>query len=215
MLNIITLTVGMMSVNCYFLINTDYPGNAVVIDPGDNFEEINKLADSLNISKIDIVLTHAHFDHIGAVDALCNKYSSRVYVHEDDRALLTDPTLNLSANFFRTCTVNNTNIEYVNDNSHVNLIGLDFVFIHTPGHTPGSACIKVDDNLFTGDTLFYLSIGNAFPPYGDTMLEIESIKTKLYSLADDLICYPGHGQNTSLSFEKNNNPYTGDKYSGY
>ena len=152
-----------------------------------------------------ILITHNHFDHIGAVGYIVEKCGCDVYIHKNDAEFLTNTYLNLSDRFGSEIVYNGRYFS-VNE-QHLSLLGLDFKFIHTPGHTPGSVCIRVGDCLFTGDTLFKRSVGNAFSPYGDTDLEILSIKNKVLNLDDRLLCYPGHGESTSIEYEKHFNPY--------
>ncbi len=202
MLSVKTLTVGPMQSNCYILYNGS---DAVVIDPGADETYIYNTINDMNLNVRRIILTHGHFDHIGAVGYLKDKFNCDVYIHKNDFEFLNNPSLNLSIRF-------NFPIVYSSDcitltDETVNLIGHDFFFISTPGHTPGSMCIKVDNYIFTGDTLFKCSIGRAFEPYGDIELEIKSIKEKLLPLDNNLKCLTGHGDSTTIQYEKQFNPY--------
>ncbi len=204
MLSVEKIVVGELSTNCYLVFNSNK--DSVVIDPGAQGEVISEKIESLGLNVISILLTHAHFDHIGAVGYLVSKYNCDVILHKNDVALLKDRDLNLSERF------TNKSIDFCGKYKAVTeqklvLLGKTFEFLHTPGHTPGSVCILVDDMLFTGDTLFYMSIGNAFSPYGSVNQELKSIKNKLFTINRDLICYTGHGNQTSLFFEKSYNPY--------
>ena len=202
MLKVKCISVGPLGANCYLLYNQI---DAIIIDPGFDGQTICDLASKLNIKIKHIILTHGHFDHIGAVSYIKDRFDCDVYIHKNDGAFLNNPSLNLSDRFA-------SSILY--DGAHtcvgeetLNLLEYDFKFISTPGHTPGSVCIMVEDMLFTGDTLFRCSIGNAFPPYGNTVQEIKSIKEKILKLDDSLICYPGHGEPTTIGYEKQFNPY--------
>jgi len=202
MLSVKCVTVGDISSNCYFVYEKN---NCVLIDPGANGELICEYAKELNVTIKHILLTHGHFDHIGAVEYVKRYYNCDVYININDALLLNDSTLNLSDRFG--CAIKYDG-DYISVSDEIlNLIGYDFEFITTPGHTPGSMCIKVEDKLFTGDTLFFNSIGNAFPPYGNTHLEISSIKTKILILDNNIRCYPGHGAYTTILNEKQFNPY--------
>lgn len=213
MLYVDTIVVGSMSTNCYLLTNNELNA-AVLIDPGDDFSLINqKLKDSKAELKY-IILTHGHFDHIGAVTEFVKEYNPILIMNKNDYDYLTNTNYNLSCNFSNNVTAKYEHIRFVGDES-ANLLGFQFSFIHTPGHTLGSMCIKVQGNLFTGDTLFFESIGNDFPPFGNINQEINSIRQKLYSIPDDLTCYPGHGNLTSLHYEMKYNPYTRKNDYGY
>ncbi len=213
MLKVKRLTVGKMQSNCYIVFDPDTL-KAVIIDPGADANLIIEYSQKLNVDICHIILTHAHFDHMGASDALMQKFGCDLYVSCDDFQLLKDPHLNLSDQFDSFIIVSGSNIVTVSENT-TKLIGHDFEFISTPGHTNGSVCIKTDNCIFTGDTLFYMSIGNDFPPYGSIQKEISSIKNKLFTLKGDYVCYPGHGEQTTLDFERKNNPYLGGDGYGY
>jgi len=203
MLKVFTLPVGPLHSNCYILNSND--NRAVVIDPGDDFEKIDRHITSNRFTLNSIILTHGHFDHFGALNQLCEKYGCNVYIHSNDVLFLKDAELNLSSRMNGRSVIFDGTVIPVTEQT-VSFIGADFRFIHTPGHTPGSVCILVEEMLFTGDTLFNLSVGNSFSPYGDLNLEIKSIKDKLFML-NDVTCYPGHGEKTSLEYEKKFNPY--------
>lgn len=206
MIEVKTITVGSLQCNCYLVYDT-VTRHAVIIDAGADADLISEYISSMRLDVKHIILTHAHFDHIGAVDKLCKKYNSSIIMNIADRQLLIDPNYNLSSRFpIDAVTVKYPDIKYVTDET-MKLIGHDFEFISTPGHSNGSMCIKVDNMIFTGDTLFYCSIGNEFPPFGNLLMEIESIKTKLFTISGDYICYPGHGPKTTLEYERCNNPY--------
>ena len=206
MINVKTLPVGSMQSNCY-IVYSSVTLHCVVIDPGDEGDKIIDVIESLNLSVDFVILTHGHFDHIGAVDTICEKYNVGIIINKNDEICLKDINFNLSGRFpAKNVIVRTDNITSV-ENCNMNLLGQEFNFISTPGHTNGSMCIAVDDHLFTGDTLFRLSIGNQFPPYGNIKTEIDSIKNKLFTLNKDYTCYPGHGETTTLFYEKSNNPY--------
>lgn len=204
MLNVKCLSVGMLDTNCYIVYNN--LNNAVIIDPGADSAGIIKNIDKLKLKPECVIFTHAHFDHIGAGNDICSYYNCYALVNINDEMLFTDGHLNLSQGFFGKDITFTNEYKTFDDGDIIKLIGESFRFISTPGHTNGSCCVEVGNLLFTGDTLFRLGIGNAFPPYGNTSLEISSIKDKLFVL-DDHICYPGHGDATTLFFEKKNNPY--------
>lgn len=206
MVKVETLSVGKMKSNCYILYNAETL-KTVIIDPGAEGDTIIARIEKLGICPEHIILTHGHFDHISAVDEICEKYNIGIIMNEQDAEMLSNANYNLSLSFDGTpVTVNCKNIKYVTDESK-QLIGKKFEFIATPGHSNGSMCIKVCEYIFTGDTLFRMSIGNEFPPFGNFKTEINSIKDKLFALDGDYICLAGHGEKTTLDFERKYNRY--------
>ncbi len=192
------IPVGLYQANCYLIREN---GHVLIIDPG---ARAAKILDRLHEEdQIDgILLTHGHFDHIGAVDEIMKAKGCCCYLHEADRVLVKDEKMNsmqgLSAKIYH-------DIQDLCEG--VNRIGhFEVEVFHTPGHTPGSCLIKLDDSLFSGDVLFYMSIGRVDLPLGserDMRSSLRFIKT----LDPRLTVYPGHGEKTVLEFELNNNPW--------
>jgi len=162
------------------------------------------LIDYINEQGIDVLfvaLTHAHFDHIGGL----NVFEKPFYVQEEDRIFLTDPQLNGSALFADPVIINRPSILY--PDLPLKFKDFDIEIIKTPGHTPGSVSLKIANWLFTGDTLFYHSIGRTDIPLASTDVILSSITNNLFSLNDNLIVYPGHGSSTTIGEEKKENPF--------
>lgn len=199
------ISVGKLRSNCYIVYNQH--NEAIVIDPGDESKKIFSKLDELKLCVKAVLFTHAHFDHISAANDLVSKYNCPAYIHSEDFPLLNDSDLNLSKRFFDKNISFDYDIKTFNSNDILDLISLKIRSIHTPGHTMGSCCFLIDKAIFTGDTLFRLGVGNEFPPYGNLSLEIKEIKDKLMPLQGDIVCYPGHGSSTTISYEKDNNPY--------
>lgn len=181
-------------------------GNAVLIDAPDDADYILSELQARNLTLKKILLTHGHFDHIGAVSELANLTGCEVYVHEADISKLTDVNGSLVTHF----RLNEFN-EYKNANAFkdgdiINMDELEFKVIHTPGHTSGSVCFAIGDDMFTGDTLFARSIGRTDMPDGNIALMINSLK-KLASFNKNYNVYPGHMSATTLEYEKKYNPY--------
>ena len=195
---------GRLQSNCYLI---EDGATAVLIDCGGDGSEIIGFAECKGLSIKAILLTHGHIDHIEGVDRVVERYRCPLYIHEADAQFLYDASLNLSAQIYRTPVVLNSDVISFKDNERLELDSMTFDVIHTPGHTPGSVCFRMDNAIFTGDTLFFNSVGNEFPPYGNFALEIESIRKRLFSLQEDFVCYPGHCEATTLNYEKINNPY--------
>ena len=193
-----TVITGDLQVNCYVVINN---GEAVVIDPGDDAQ---KIIDAAGANKIKaVLLTHGHFDHTGAAGIL-QKNGAEVYVSKNDAAMLADSYLNLSSPFgFPFKPVKNDRVY----EDELNIIGLSFKVIETPGHTVGSICLYSDGILFSGDTLFYGSIGRTDFPGGSFEVIAQSIRQKLQTLPDDTCVYAGHGEPTTIYNEKMTNPF--------
>ena len=199
------ITVGALEVNCYVLASA--PGaEAIIIDPGDQVHKIKKVLADHNLKPVAVVNTHGHVDHIGCDD----KFGVPVFIHKLDAALLEDSSLNLSSFLNMPFTVH-SDIRMVEEADIIELGGLNLKVIHVPGHTPGGVALLLMNQrngiLFSGDSLFYRSIGRTDFRGGDNQLLVKSIKEKLFSLPDDTIVYPGHGPATTIGEEKRENPY--------
>ncbi len=197
-----TLVLGDISVNCY-LVSTEKA--AVVIDPGYRSGEVLEfLANAKNKERL-ILLTHAHFDHIGFADELAVITDSKIVIGEKDAPALADNFLNLSALFGAPLSTFNADI-LLSDNQEFSVGDLNFKVIFTPGHTVGGVCYLCGDILFSGDTLFAGSIGRTDFPGGSFEVLKESIK-KIYTLPDDTLLLSGHGGQTTVLNEKLYNPF--------
>ena len=197
-----TLDVGYLGTNCYAVSNN---GEAVLIDPGDGFLKIVRFLERENLTLKAVFLTHGHFDHIGAVNAIKEKYKVPVYIHKNDCEMAKNPALNSSYDFGGPEIFCDPDTFY-EDGDKINLIGETFEIIHTPGHTEGGVCIKAEDSIFTGDTLFLGSIGRTDLYKGDYETLMNSLK-KLVLLDKDYKVFPGHGEATTISYEKSKNPF--------
>lgn len=197
-----SIEVGSLQANCYVLAAVN---EAVCIDPGDDFPKIIDQLKSNNLTLVAIINTHGHYDHIGANANLAKEYSCPVYIHQDEMCILKDSAESIA--FF---SGGSMEIEYqtipVDDEEILNLGGLEFKIIHTPGHSPGGICLLQNGNLFTGDTLFKQSIGRTDFPGSDPVAMQKSLAI-LTKLDKSLKVFPGHGQSTILEDELSNNPY--------
>ena len=204
MIEIKTFVVGQLEENCYLIKDMETKRLAVV-DPGDYSEELLKEIDSGG-GKLDFVfLTHGHFDHIGFVAELCNRYHPTVCACEDEREILSRGLYNRSS--VRNIRLNSFLIDrFLKDNDVIDFGGSAVKFIHTPGHTKGSGCYIIDDNIFTGDTVFCESVGRTDLPTGCQSDMIKSIK-RISSLTGEYNIYPGHYYASTLSHEKKYNPF--------
>ena len=197
-----TLPVGELAANCYVI--ADDNGTAVVIDPGADAAVIRRVLDEEHVRDGAILLTHAHFDHIGAVKAL-SEAGFPVYCHTRDIPALQDGRLNLSA-WFGTPLAPIHDAIAVEEGDELTFGGLTVSVLHTPGHTVGCVCYRIGDALFSGDTLFFESIGRTDFPGGDLSVMRRSL-SRLTSLEDSLTVYPGHGEATTVAHERLHNPY--------
>ncbi len=195
---------GMLGSNGYLLWND---GEAALIDAGVPAKDIIEAIDENKVTLKYIILTHGHFDHICSVDEIKRKAGGSVAIHTDDAIGLTNPKYNGSTLFSGESLIFNKPDQYVKDGDILKIGNQEFKIIHTPGHSPGGICIYSKDCLFTGDTLFYRSIGRTDLGNGNHDELIDSIKSKLFVLDESLAVYPGHGRSTTIGYEKNNNPY--------
>lgn len=190
-----------------YIIKDIESGEAAVIDAGVYNARFEALLKSMNIEKLKyILLTHGHFDHIMGVKRLQKAFGGEIIIHEADAECLTDSKKSLAAMLGFDCPAFECD-KTVADGDVLTLGAEKIEVVHTPGHTVGSVTYKTDKYLFSGDTLFRSSVGRTDFPGGSLEEILSSIK-KLYSLEDDYRVCPGHGDETTLSFERDNNPYT-------
>lgn len=190
--------------NCFIVASDD--GNAALIDAPDDADYIMEQLDFYNLTLKKILLTHGHFDHIGACADLQEMTGCEVYIHTDDFYMLKDTKSALSG-FFGVGSIKPVqNVIPITEDDVIKLDELEFDVLHTPGHTPGSVCYITGNIMFSGDTLFARSIGRTDMPGGDMKKMKESLE-KIKELGGDLTVYPGHMTPTTLDTEKRVNPY--------
>lgn len=206
MLNVRSYNLGPLQTNAYLLTGAD-PSRGIIIDPGMNPSGLVRAVADMEIEAI--LLTHAHFDHIGGVDEIRKLKKCPVYVHPLESEWLTSPKLNGSLMWPEVSPPISTEpAEYdLAEGQTLNLLGLSFKVMHTPGHSPGSVSFLCGNDLFSGDVLFRLGVGRTDLPGGRENDLVNSLRGKLYRLDDEVKVYPGHGPRTSIGFEKSRNPY--------
>ncbi len=201
---ILKLTVGTMEANCY-IVSDSGSSEAAIIDPGAEPDRICQEIARRALQIKCIINTHGHGDHIGANGYL----GAPVVIHRLDRDFLLDPEKNLSSSFgFK--IISPPAARLLEDGERIELGCLHFEVIHTPGHTPGSICLKLGEILFTGDTLFNSGIGRSDFPYSDECMLLESIRSRLLTLSRDTQIYPGHGPYSTIGEEIRVNTFLGE-----
>lgn len=178
---------------------------AWIIDPGAEAGRIKSEIQKARVKPVKILLTHAHGDHIAAVDELRDFYKIPVLIHEDDHPLLISAEENLSAAFGMPIAARPAN-GFLKAGEKLTLGNLSFEVIETPGHTPGGITIYGEKVAFTGDALFAGSIGRYDFPHSDGKVLFRSLK-RLLELPDDTAVYSGHGPATAIGQERQSNPF--------
>ena len=187
-----TLPLGDYQTNTYIAEND---GHCVIIDAGYHPETILRFLEGHDLTADAILLTHGHFDHVGAVRDLAAELACPVYLHESELSM---PPMMTAGPLYYTHTYG--------EGDHLTFAGIRFRVLHTPGHTPGSVCLRAEEHLFSGDTLFAGSCGRTDFPGGDWATIRKSL-LRLAQIPEDLVVHPGHGGSTSLAAEKQHNPY--------
>ncbi len=193
MLKIHTLTLGLYQTNTY-IIHEENSKACCVIDPGYQASTILEKLDDLGLTLDAILLTHGHFDHVGAVKDLAADTDCRVFLCADETAL---PPMFTAGPLYYT--------DAYGEGSILNIAGLYIHVLHTPGHTPGGVCLIAEDAMFTGDTLFAGACGRT-DIGGDWATLLRSLK-RLSGMEANFRVFPGHGESTTLAEEKKYNPY--------
>ena len=203
-MNVRCLELGALDTNCYVV--WDDPLCGIVIDPADEADKILNLIRQEGLHITAVVLTHAHFDHMLAAEAVCAATGAPLYVGAGDEAALSDPIRNLSGLFSSDVPLTVSGGRVLRDGDTLSCEGERLLVMETPGHTPGCICLLGDGVLFAGDTLFFGSIGRLDFPGGDPAAMSRSLE-RLMTLPPDTIVYSGHGPATTIGREKLSNPY--------
>ena len=194
MIRIDTLCLGSYATNCY-IVRQEGSTGCVVIDPGYDPQDILAHITNKGLTLEAILLTHGHFDHVGGVKQIAAETGCDVYLCTEDLSM---PPMMTAGQLYYT--------KSYGEGSQLQLAGLDISVLHTPGHTPGSVCLLVDEHIFSGDTLFAGSCGRTDLPGGSWGTILKSLK-QLASIEGNYWVHPGHGGSSTLRDEKKYNPY--------
>lgn len=201
------LVLGPVQTACYIISNEK---KAVVVDPAANANQIIQYLGTKKLELEAVLLTHGHFDHIGAVNELVAKYQVPIYAHKKEKEYFENPDVNLSPMIYERLVLNKDfEYRFISDQEVIECLGTKVKTFHVPGHTTGSICyyFESEDIVFTGDTLFKHSIGRTDFIYGNHDQLIKGIRGKLLSLPGHTLVYPGHGECTTIGEESKHNPF--------
>lgn len=205
--------VGSIGANCY-IFGDDATREVFVIDPGDEPDRILAALRRLRARTVALVNTHGHFDHIQAVEAVRRATAAPFWIHEAERETLKQGPARAKMIFGLDLPPSPVPDRWLAEGDRLAVGSLTLVVHHTPGHSPGGACLVGDGIAFVGDTLFAGSIGRTDLPGADTATLLASIARVLLPLPDATVCYPGHGPQTTMGEEKRTNPFLAPLISG-
>ena len=201
------LVLGPVQTSCYIISNHE---RAVVVDQAANANQIIQYLGMKKLKLEAIFLTHGHFDHIGAVNELVEKYQVPIYAHKKEKEYFEKPEVNLSPMIYERLILNpDFEYRFVSDEESIECLETKIKVFHVPGHTTGSLCyyFEEDEMVFTGDTLFKQSIGRTDFIYGNHEQLVTGIRRKLLTLPGQTLVYPGHGECTTIEEESKHNPF--------
>lgn len=198
------ITLGPLAANCYIIETKNK--NAVAIDIGGDYPKFKNTLIENGLTLKKILLTHGHYDHFGDVAAAACDTGAEVYIHKLDAHMLTSKVDSHAVHISITPFMPVNDFTTIEDGDEIKLDELTFKVLSTPGHTKGGVCYICEDSIFTGDTLFKLSMGRTDFPTGNPT-EMHNSLLKLAKIEEDLNVYPGHNESSTLAFEKRNNPY--------
>lgn len=201
-----TVVVGALGVNCSIL-GCEETRQAVVIDPGDEVERLLAVLERYGLTVAAILNTHGHFDHVGGNLQLTRSTGAPLYIHPADAPMLGRVT-QVAAMYGLPGENSPAPDHALEDGTLLSFGGITLQVIHTPGHTPGGCCFYLEQHgkLIAGDTLFADGVGRTDLPGGSHSQLVHSIKTRLFTLPEQVVVYPGHGPTTSIGHEKRHNP---------
>jgi hydroxyacylglutathione hydrolase len=200
-----TIVVGPLETNCYLVFDPKTHEGSV-IDPGDDPEIILRRIKSLGLQIRNQILTHGHYDHIGALEQITQATDAEIFIHSFDAYLLKNPIANGSLLFGRNFNTPQAD-KQLNDGDVIPVGNQKMKVIHTPGHTRGSICLAGPGFILSGDTLFRNAVGRTDLPGSEPEKLIPSIVKCLMTFPDETSVYPGHGDATTIGHERKRNPY--------
>ena len=205
MLQIKTLPVGAGQANCYIIYNEV---EALIVDPGAEADKITNTLTTIGVNPVAILLTHTHYDHIGALDEVANHYEVPVYVAAEEREWLQDPSKNLSG-LIGAAIVTEKADHLFNPTETIQISDFQLTVVPTPGHSPGGVSFIFEEDRFviTGDALFAGSIGRTDLPGSEPSKLLESVREQLFTLPEEYKIYPGHMGASTIGREKQTNPF--------
>ncbi|KMK76969.1 MBL fold metallo-hydrolase [Alkalihalobacillus pseudalcaliphilus] len=203
---VLQIPLGPLQTNAYILYNQD--NEAVIFDPGHESKKLTAIIKDKGLKPLAILLTHAHFDHIGAVEDIRQTFQIPVYVHNLEQDWLENPAKNGSTRFGESIVANAAD-QLIHEDDTLQIGPFSFSTLHTPGHSPGSVSYYFQDEhvVFSGDVLFQQSIGRTDLPGGEHQTLLHSIHTKLLHLPEETAVACGHGPATSIGAEMDSNPF--------
>ncbi|MBY6035511.1 MBL fold metallo-hydrolase [Fictibacillus nanhaiensis] len=203
------MIVGPVQENTYILFDSNK--EAVIIDPGSEALKIIQHIESLQLKPLAVLLTHAHFDHIGAVDPIRERYKLPLYIHKKEQDWLKNTKKNGSAHFGHSITARPASHIISDKETSLEIGPFSFDILLTPGHSPGSISyyVKSAGAVFSGDALFAGSIGRTDLYGGDQDVLLQSIHQKLLQLPEETVVLSGHGPETTIGMEMDSNPFLG------
>jgi len=196
-------TTGSFYTNSFIVSNDN--NECVIIDPGFSYGEVARYIKS-KYKPVAILLTHAHADHIDGIQYFMDL---PIYMHKDDEEVMYDSNASVYSMVGRITPFSPgmLDLRYIKDKDIISLIGYEFKVLHTPGHTNGSVCYSYLDNVFTGDTLFNMSMGRTDFETGDLRKMMNSLSKIMNTYPDEYKIYPGHNDNSTIGYERKMNPY--------
>lgn len=204
-MNVEIITVGPLAVNCYIISDRE-SSESILIDPGSESKRIINLIEVRKLNLKSIINTHCHIDHIAEVKSIQDHFNTQFLIHENEL-----PVINMLSESNGLFGIDVSGVPevsgFLTPDQEINIGKNKGTILFTPGHSPGGISIAIQNHVFVGDCLFKNSIGRTDLHGGNYDELINSIKTKLFTLPDDTIVYPGHGPVTTIEYEKRNNPF--------